>query len=156
MLHREIIRFDGTEADYLEKFKYALLSKTERGRFPNNVEFSESMRTRQIYLMNIKNKAYILERFENYGIAEDKDIYRHLDEGTYSIEHIMPQHLTPHWVSALGDDYKNIHETWLHLLANLTLTAYNSKYSNSPFPDKRDMDKGFRQSGLRMNGRLQK
>lgn len=151
MLHREIIRFDGTEADYLEKFKYALLSKPERGRFPNNDEFSESMGTRQIYLMNIKNKAYILERFENYGIDEDKDIYRHLDEGTYSIEHIMPQHLTPQWVSALGDDYEDIHETWLHRLANLTLTAYNSKYSNNSFSDKRDMDKGFRQSGLRMN-----
>lgn len=151
MLHREIIRYDGTEADYLEKFKYALRSKPERGRFPNNDEFSESMGTRQIYLMNIKNKAYILERFENYGIDEDKDIYGHLDEGTYSIEHIMPQHLTPQWVSALGDDYEDIHETWLHRLANLTLTAYNSKYSNNSFSDKRDMDKGFRQSGLRMN-----
>lgn len=151
MLHREIIRFDGTEADYLEKFKYALLSKSERGRFPNDDEFAESMGTRQIYLMNIKNKAYILERFENYGIDEDKDIYRHLDEGTYSIEHIMPQHLTPQWVSALGDDYEDIHETWLHRLANLTLTAYNSKYSNNTFADKRDMEKGFRQSGLRMN-----
>ena len=151
MLHREIIRFDGTAADYLEKFKYALLSKPERGRFPSNDEFSESIGTRQIYLMNIKNKAYILERFENYGIDEDKDIYRHLDEGTYSIEHIMPQHLTPQWVSALGDDYEDIHETWLHRLANLTLTAYNSKYSNNSFSEKRDMDKGFRQSGLRMN-----
>ena len=151
MLHKEIIRFDGTEADYLEKFKYALLSKTERGRFPNNDEFAESVGTRQIYLMNIKNKAYILERFENYGIDEDKDIYRHLDEGTYSIEHIMPQHLTPQWVKALGDDYADIHEIWLHRLANLTLTAYNSKYSNNSFADKRDMDKGFRQSGLRMN-----
>ncbi|MBO4872353.1 MAG: DUF4268 domain-containing protein [Lachnospiraceae bacterium] len=151
MLHREIIRFDGTEADYLEKFKYALLSKVERGRFPNNDEFSEFLGTRQIYLLNIKNKAYILERFENYGIDEDKDIYRHLDEGTYSIEHIMPQHLTPQWVSALGDDYEDIHETWLHRLANLTLTAYNSKYSNNSFADKRDMEKGFRQSGLRMN-----
>ena len=101
--------------------------------------------------MNIKNKAYILERFENYGIDEDKDIYRHLDEGTYTIEHIMPQHLTPQWVNALGDDYEDIHETWLHRLANLTLTAYNSKYSNNSFTDKRDMEKGFRQSGLRMN-----
>ena len=151
MLHREIIRFDGTEADYLEKFKYALLSKSDRGRFPNNDEFSEAMGTRQIYLMNIKNKAYILERFENYGINEDKDIYRHLDDGTYSIEHIMPQHLTPQWVSALGDDYADIHETWLHRLANLTLTAYNSKYSNNTFSEKRDMEKGFRQSGLRLN-----
>ena len=63
----------------------------------------------------------------------------------------MPQHLTPQWVSVLGDDYEEIHETWLHRLSNLTLTAYNSKYSNNSFIDKRDMDKGFRQSGLRMN-----
>ena len=151
MLHREIVRYDGTESDYVEKFKYALLSKTERGRFPRNEEFADALGSRQIYLMNIKNKAYILERFENYGIDEDKDIYRHLDEGTYSIEHIMPQHLTPAWVETLGEEYADIHETWLHRLANLTLTAYNSKYSNSPFTDKRDMEKGFRQSGLRMN-----
>lgn len=151
MLHREIIRYDGTEADYLEKFKFALLAKNERGRFPRDDEFAEAMGTRQIYLMNIKNKAYILERIENYGIDEDKDIYSHLDEGTYSIEHIMPQHLTPQWVASLGEDYEEIHETWLHRIANLTLTAYNSKYSNNSFADKRDMDKGFRQSGLRMN-----
>ena len=150
-LHREIIRYDGTETDYTEKFKYALLSKTEKGRFPNDDEFEDAIGTKQIYLMNIKNKAYILERFENYGIAEDKDIYRHLDEGTYSIEHIMPQHLTPQWVTELGDDYEDIHETWLHRLANLTLTAYNSKYSNNAFSEKRDMEKGYRQSGLRMN-----
>lgn len=151
MLHREIVRYDGTEADYLDKFKFALLSKTERGRFPSDDEFAEALGTRPIYLMNMKNKAYILERFENYGIDEDKDIYRHLDENTYSIEHIMPQHLTPQWVAALGDDYEDIHELWLHRLANLTLTAYNSKYSNSSFADKRDMEKGFRQSGLRLN-----
>ena len=150
-LHREIIRYDGTEADYTEKFKYALLSKTEKGRFPSDDEFVDAIGAKQIYLMNIKNKAYILERFENYGIAEDKDIYRHLDEGTYSIEHIMPQHLTPQWVTELGDDYEDIHATWLHRLANLTLTAYNSKYSNNAFSEKRDMEKGYRQSGLRMN-----
>ena len=152
LLHREIIRYGGTEEGYFEKFKYALLSKPERGRFPGDDEFEEALGTKQIYLMNIKNKAYILERFENYGIDEDKDIYRHLDEGTYSIEHIMPQNLTPAWVEALGkDDYQEIHDTWLHRLANLTLTAYNSKYSNSPFTEKRDMEKGFKQSGLRMN-----
>ena len=151
MLHREIVRYDGTTDNYLEKFKYALLAKTDRGRFPTDDEFAESLGTRQIYLMNIKNKAYIMERFENYGIDEDKEIYAHLDDGTYSIEHVMPQHLSPPWVSALGEDYEEIHETWLHRLGNLTLTAYNSKYSNNAFTDKRDMEKGFKQSGLRMN-----
>ena len=151
MLHREIIRYDNTENDYLEKFKYALLSKSERGRFPRDDEFSEALGTRQIYLMNIKNKAYIMERFENYGIDEDKEIYSHLDDGTYSIEHIMPQHLSPPWVNALGEEYEDIHEIWLHRLGNLTLTAYNSKYSNNSFEEKRDMTKGFKESGLRLN-----
>lgn len=151
MLHKEIVRYDGSDANYVEKFKYALLSKSERGRFPRDEEFTAAFSTRQIYQMNSKNKIYLLERFENYGIDEDKDIYRHFDEGTYSIEHIMPQHLTPAWVSELGEDYENIHATWLHRLANLTLTAYNSKYSNSSFREKRDMLKGFHESGLRLN-----
>lgn len=151
MLHREIIRYDGSDKEYVEKFKYALLAKTDRGRFPRDAEFTDALGVKQIYLMNIKNKAYIFERFENYGIVEDKDIYRHLDEGTYSIEHIMPQNLTPAWVNALGEDYEDIHETWLHRLANLTLTGYNSKYSNNSFVEKRDMEKGFKESGLRLN-----
>ena len=152
MLHKEIFRYENNSEHYLEKFKYALLSKTDRGRFPDDTEFSEAFGTRQIYLMNGKNKIYILERLENFGTIEDKDIYRHCDDGDYSIEHIMPQHLTPAWIDALGkDDYEQIHETWLHRIANLTLTGYNSKYSNSSFVEKRDIPNGFRESGLKMN-----
>jgi hypothetical protein len=101
--------------------------------------------------MNSKNKIYILERFENFGTSEDKDVYRHCDDGTYSIEHIMPQHLTPEWQRELGDDYEQIHEQWIHRIANLTLTAYNSEYSNRSFTDKKTMPKGFDDSGIRMN-----
>ncbi len=151
MLHREIIRYDGTDADYVEKFKYALLSKKERARFPNDDEFAIQFTDRQVYQMNRKNKIYILERLENYGTAEDKDVYSHCDEGVYSIEHIMPQHLTPAWVKALGNDYEQIHEIWLHRIANLTLTAYNSKYSNRTFEEKKTMKNGFEDSGIRMN-----
>lgn len=151
MLHREITRYDGTDADYVEKFKYALLSKKERARFPDDDEFATRFTERQVYQMNSKNKIYILERLENYGTAEDKDVYRHCDGGTYSIEHIMPQHLTPAWVKALGDDYEKTHEVWLHRIANLTLTAYNSKYSNSSFEEKKTMKNGFEDSGIRMN-----
>lgn len=151
MLHREIMRYDGTEANYVEKFKYALLSKKERSRFPDDAEFSKAFVERPIYLMNSKNKIYVLERLENYGTAEDKDVYRHCDEGTYSIEHIMPQHLTPTWQKELGEDYEQIHIMWLHRIANLTLTAYNSKYSNSTFVEKKTMQNGFDDSGIRMN-----
>lgn len=151
LLHKEVIRYDGTAENYLEKLKYALLSKKERARFPEDAEFADAFGVKQIYSMNAKNKMYILERFENFGTIEDKDVYRHFDDGDYSIEHIMPQHLTPAWAEALGSDYERIHETWLHRMANLTLTAYNSKYSNNSFLEKRDMANGFKDSGIRMN-----
>lgn len=151
MLHREIMRYDGTDTDYVEKFKYALLAKREKARFPDDSEFTAKFEVKPIYLMNSKNKLYILERFENSGTAEDKDIYRHCDEGTYSIEHIMPQHLTPTWQEELGKDYELIHEQWLHRIANLTLTAYNSQYSNSSFTEKKTSKNGFAHSGIRMN-----
>ena len=151
LLHREIIRYDGTDADYVAKLGYALLSKKDRSRLPDDTEFVEAFSTRAVYSMNGKNKIYILERFENSGTAEDKDVYAHCDDGTYSIEHIMPQHLTPQWTKVLGEDYEQIHEIWIHRIANLTLTAYNSKYSNSSFDEKKNMKNGFADSGIRMN-----
>lgn len=158
MLHREIVRYDGTENGYVEKLKYALSVKKERARFPDDAEFAEAFSGRQISLMNAKNKSYILERLENRDTAEDKDIYRHLDNGDYSIEHIMPRNLTPIWMQELGPDYQNIHDVWLHRIANLTLVAatYNSQYSNSSFKEKKTMKHGFAESGIRLNAYLAK
>lgn len=137
MLHGEIIRYEKNENNYVEKFKFALLSKKEKARFPGNEEFSSDFSNREIFQMNRKNKLYILERLENFGTLEDKDIYGHCDDGTYTIEHIMPQTLSPVWQKELGEDYEQIHKTWLHRIANLTLTAYNSNYSNSSFNEKK-------------------
>lgn len=117
LLNREIMRYDGTDSNYIEKLKFALLSKKDRARFPNDDDFSLMFTEKPIYQMNSKNKIYILERLENFGTLEDKDIYRHYDEGEYSIEHIMPQHLTPAWIKELGDSYEEIHDTWLHRIA---------------------------------------
>lgn len=156
LLNREIMRYDGTDSNYIEKLKFALLSKKDRARFPNDDDFSLMFTEKPIYQMNSKNKIYILERLENFGTLEDKDIYRHYDEGEYSIEHIMPQHLTPAWIKELGDSYEEIHDTWLHRIANLTLTAYNSKYSNSTFVEKKTMKNGFEDSGIRLNAYVSK
>lgn len=150
-LHSDIIRYDGLEHNYLEKFKYALRTKSDNGRFPDDREFIEAFSIRQVYQMNSKNKIYILERFENYGTVEVSDVYKYCEDGTYTIEHIMPQQLTPVWIKDLGDAYEEIYESWLHRLANLTLTGYNSKYSNAPFEDKRDMQNGFADSHLHIN-----
>lgn len=153
-LHKEIVKLDDTTDNYLEKFKYVLLSKKDKSRFPLDAEFKSSLESKQVYSMNSKNRVYIMERYENFGTREDKSVYEHIDDGIYSIEHIMPQKLTKAWADSLGEDYKQIHDKWLHRLANLTLTAYNSTYSNRTFIEKRDMNKGFRDSGLRMNVKL--
>lgn len=150
-LDREIHRFDGTYDNYVEKMKYALTAKKESGRFPNDDEFKVALSEKQVYLMRGRYKNYLFERFENNGTDEIKDVFTRIENGKYTIEHIMPQTLTPSWKKTLGDDYTEIHNTWLHRLANLTLTAYNSSYSNNDFSEKRDADNGFKKSGIRMN-----
>lgn len=151
-LHKEIVRFDGTTENYLEKFKYALTSKQGRSRFPQDKEFIEAFSTKPIYRqMKGKNQKYLFERLENYGTKETKNVFEHLENGDYSIEHIMPQTLNAAWKKELGENYLQTHELWLHRIANLTLTAYNAKYSNYTFKDKREMQNGFQSSGIRMN-----
>ena len=73
MLHREIIRLDRTESDYLNKFKYILLSKKESGAFPSDDEFVEKLSTKNIYTMKGESKYYLFERLENAGTVETKD-----------------------------------------------------------------------------------
>jgi uncharacterized protein with ParB-like and HNH nuclease domain len=153
-LNREVIRYDNTTNDYVQKFIYALLSKKESSRFPDDDEFAQALANKAVYQMRGKYKAYLFERFENYGTLEAKDVYTLLDNGTYSIEHIMPQHLTPAWIQALGPEAEEIHSAWLHRLGNLTLTAYNSNMSNATFQEKRDAELGYKESGLRMNQRI--
>ena len=153
-LNSDIKRFDGTYNMFIEKMKYVLTSKKEKAAFPGDEAFSEGLRTKNIYAMPPRYKAYLFERLENGDSSEYKEIYGRLDSNEYTIEHIMPQKLTPAWISELKEDAEEIHTEWLHRLANLTLTAYNSKYSNSPFQEKKTMEDGYIQSGIKMNQRI--
>lgn len=154
-LNKEILRYDNTADNYVQKFIYALLSKKESGRFPDDEEFTAALAAKQVYQMRGKYKAYLFERFENYGTIETKDVYTHLDNNVYTIEHIMPQHLTPAWTESLGANAAEIHATWLHKLANLTLTGYNPNLSNKTFAEKRDSEEGgYKASGLKMNQKI--
>lgn len=133
---------------YLESIKAHFLSLPSYRRFPKDDEFERDIQTRDLY--NFRSRSYWLRRFENFGRKERVSV----DE--YTIEHIMPQNdeLSAGWRSALGPDWQRVHETWLHTLGNLTLTGYNSEYSDKPFVEKRDMEGGFRDSPLKVNGGL--
>jgi len=130
---------------YLESIKANFLLLPSYRRFPSQDEFHRNLQTRDLY--NFRSRSYWLRRFENY----DRKEYVPVDE--YTIEHIMPQneHLGEEWRKALGEEWERIQETWLHTLGNLTLTGYNSEYSDRSFHEKRDMEKGFKNSPLKVN-----
>ncbi len=132
---------------YLESIKAHFLSlETTKGKFPKDSEFKNLFITIDFY--NLKETKYFLERLENFNTEEP------VNTKEYTIEHIMPQTLTEEWERDLGENFQAIHDKYLHTIGNLTLTGYNKKYSNNSFQEKRDMEKGFKQSPLRLNQSL--
>jgi uncharacterized protein with ParB-like and HNH nuclease domain/predicted transport protein len=130
---------------YLESIQAHLLGLPSYRRFPADEEFRRDIQTRDLY--NFPRRSYWLRRLENHGRKERVPV----DE--YTIEHIMPQNekLSAAWKTELGADWEQVWQTWLHTLGNLTLTGYNSEYSDHIFKDKRDMAGGFAQSPLKLN-----
>lgn len=131
---------------YLESIKVHFGYLTEKQRFPNNDEFKEHFITIDFY--HFQKREYFLERLENFERKER--VYAH----EYTTEHVMPQTLEEEWERDLGENFEAIHEKYLHTIGNLTLTGYNQEYSNKSFQEKRDMEKGFKQSPLRLNQSL--
>ncbi|WP_139532196.1 DUF262 and DUF1524 domain-containing protein [Helicobacter pylori] len=132
---------------YLESIKAHFLSlETTKGKFPKDSEFKNLFITIDFY--NLKEKKYFFERLENFDTKEP------VNTQECTIEHIMPQTLTEEWERDLGGNFQAIHDKYLHTIGNLTLTGYNKKYSNNSFQEKRDMEKGFKQSPLRLNQSL--
>ena len=130
---------------YVESVKAAFLVLPSYRRFPGDDEFRREFQVRNLYAFN--RRSYWLRRFENFGRKERVVVQ------DYTIEHIMPrnQALNPAWKTDLGPDWQTIHDQYLHTLGNLTLTGYNSEYSDRPFREKRDMAGGFAQSPLKLN-----
>ncbi len=63
-------------------------------------------------------------------------VYTHLDNNIYTIEHIMPQQLTPEWTESLGVNAAEIKTTWVHRLAHRTFNRYNPNLRNNTFVEK--------------------
>ncbi|WRB96802.1 DUF262 and DUF1524 domain-containing protein [Helicobacter pylori] len=136
---------------YLKSVEEHFGSLTGNQKFPNDFEFKDSFITKELYGRNKTKKKktkYFLERLENFDTKEP------VNTQECTTEHIMPQTLNLEWERDLGENFKAIHEKYLHTIGNLTLTGYNEKYSNNSFQEKRDMEKGFKQSPLRLNQSL--
>ncbi len=132
--------------EYFKSLKAHFGYLTNNQRFPNNDEFKNLFITIDFY--KFKKNKYFFERLENFERKER--VYTR----EYTTEHIMPQTLTEEWEKDLGENFQAIHDKYLHTIGNLTLTGYNNEYSNRSFQEKRDMEKGFKDSPLRLNQSL--
>ena len=133
-----------TENQPLLSLKVALYRQGKKRRFPTDAEFREALETRDVY--DMRTCFYLLDRLENFSKER-------IDTSNFSIEHVMPQNedLRPEWRAMLGSTWQAVQEAWLHRLGNLTLTGYNSTYSDRPFEEKKAIAGGFNDSPLRLN-----
>jgi len=137
---------------YLESLEAAFLLLPSYRRFPKDEEFKRELKIKDLY--NFRSRSYWLRRLENYNRKERVQV----DE--YTIEHILPQcdndpaKVPAAWREELGENWETVWETYRHTLGNLTLTGYNSEYSNRSFSEKCNVEGGFAQSPLRLNKNL--
>lgn len=139
LLIQKVTGFLGKEL--LDEIKAFLQNKG----YPKNQEFKEKLLTNRLYGSGdrARKTKFILESLEEFYKHKEKINYDNL-----TVEHIMPQTISDSWKISLGEDWETIHDKHLHILGNLSLTAYNSEMSNETFQRKR---KNLASSHLEIN-----
>ncbi len=114
-------------------------------RYPGDPDFRRELLCRDIYGLRVCG--YLLDRLENHGSKEPTNT------SSYTIEHVLPQNerLPEAWQKMLGSEWKSVQATWVHRLGNLTLTGYNSSYSDRPFEEKKTIAGGFNETSVRLS-----
>jgi uncharacterized protein with ParB-like and HNH nuclease domain len=150
-LHKDVLSYQKTssDADYVEVLRYILLSRIGQTRMPDDAEYENAIRTREAYYQRNSFLIYVLTAAEESSKEAVHTLYQ-ISDGKLklSIEHVMPQTLaSKDWQAMLGDDFESIHRDYLHTLANLTLTGYNSEYSNRPYLEKMNLEVKDKKTG---------
>lgn len=123
---------------YSDKLLTVLTQKTGGAAFPRDKEFTNEFASIDMYHSHVAK--YTLHRLVNGNTNENVEMTAEI-----TIEHIMPQTLTPVWQTDLGPQYESVHDQYLHTIGNLTVTGKNSKLSNKSFKEKKEM---YKQSNI--------
>ena len=123
---------------YSDILTYHIMRRDGNYQLPRDMQFVESIKTRDAYHMLKPFQIFLFERLENSVHGEYNDVATDMKKKDATIEHIMPQTLSGDWKAMLGDNFEEIQDKYLHTFANLTLTGINSELSNKPFEIKRD------------------
>lgn len=157
-MHNRILKQMYDNYTYVDVLIYLLQHGISYWDFPNDIQFVRSFEEREVYKMRSNYRLYLFYKMEEALNRESVGTKKKIEDGVLSIEHIMPQTLTDAWREELGSDFtEEDYEKWVHNIGNLTLTAYNSEYSNRKFTEKRDgilsipEMKGFKDSCVALN-----
>lgn len=150
-LHKDVLSYQkaSPETDYVEVLRYILLNRIGQTRMPDDTEYENAIRTRDAYYQRNSFLIYVLTAAEESS-KEAVHTLHQISDGKLklTIEHVMPQTLaSKDWQAMLGDDFERIHRDYLHTLANLTLTGYNSEYSNRPYLEKMNLEVKDKKTG---------
>ncbi|WP_418938268.1 DUF262 domain-containing protein [Leyella stercorea] len=145
-LHKDVLKsieeysYANVELDnsYSDILAYHIMRRDGNYQLPRDMQFVESIKTRDAYHMLKPFQIFLFERLENSVHGEYNDVATDMKKKDATIEHIMPQTLNGDWKAMLGDNFEEIQDKYLHTFANLTLTGINSELSNKPFEIKRD------------------
>ncbi|MFN3968214.1 DUF262 domain-containing protein [Flavobacterium sp.] len=147
---------DVDRSNYLISLEKALVKKKGVQRLPNNSEVETTLKDKDLYNTQAKNRLYYFEQIEHYRNPERVD----LSSVEITIEHIFPQNPDTKWRTDISEaEYKLFSEKYINTIANLTLSGNNGALSNKPFTEKRDMNKdegrqGYIYSNLWLNEAL--
>ncbi len=124
---------DAKGVDFEPSFVKRFLSD-RKYKYPTDEKFKQALQETNIYTGGSDKLARVVLAYleESFQHKEPVD----LSLNNIEIEHVMPQTLSDWWTTHLGDDYKEVHADYCHVLGNLTLTGKNQELGNKPYPEK--------------------
>lgn len=137
-LYNRIFKIEANKKRYYESVFAFFQTLQTNDAMPTKTLLEEKLATAPLY-NNIKFVTYLLFRIENGRFPHPYSEFAATNSP--SVEHIMPQTLTPDWESILGENYEEIHQTYLGTLGNLSLSSRpkNSNMGNEPFEAKKQI-----------------
>jgi|GEM_PF-3330037 Uncharacterized conserved protein len=131
--------------DDMVQFLRALLSELEgENVWPSDSFLLERVGATPVYTASRSKWIFaVLERVNRSFFEFEHHAPETLDRTRYTVEHVLPQTLSNAWIADLHswgvESPVELHETHVHVLGNLTLSAINSRMQNKPFLEKRAM-----------------
>lgn len=129
---------------FISSFRKVMALLKENAKLPTDEEFEEGFKNLDVYLMEPGKRLYIMRNLVVSGEYPIADFYaRCKNTNDISIEHILPQNPQAKIAMKLkgehGKNWREFHNSKIHKMGNLTMTALNSSMGNKEFKEKLDI-----------------